>query len=206
MAWLRAALIAAATLAASRHDLAAAPRDVVQEGTCGAGGVLDSCSAIDRVVAPLHVTLPLAGSAGFVLFTHAPSLFLKSRNRIRELWGAVWQVACILAALLAASGLYLRFSKSWAYAFSAHFAVLYLSQGQCPTLLFAPAAYRACQALSISALLLYAWHYGPPLTVWDAPGIPACCGAVAHMAAWVAAESLGRAAVAGEAWWRLGGL
>ena len=199
MAWLRAALILATTLAASRVH----PVNTRQsQEACGSFGFTASCKPIDAMVRSDHVVYPLAGAAALLVFTHAPTLFLSSRNRMRELWAGVWQIHGLAAALLASSWLFLFQSRALSYAMSVHFSALYLSLAKPPTRLLSALTYRGVQVAAWLGLLAYVWFAGPPLPVWDAPGIPACCGAVAHVAAWIAAESLGAAVVGWEQWWR----
>jgi hypothetical protein len=198
MAWLRAVLILATTLAASR--VATIPKKGL-DGACASTGFAASCTHVNNMVRPDHVVHPLVGTAVVLLFTHAPTLFLSSRSRLKELWGGVWHIHCIAAALLVVSWLFLYNSRALSYALSLHFAALYLSLVRPPTRLLSSFTYRAVQTTAWVALLAYAWFVGPPLSVWDAPGIPSCCGAVAHVAAWIAAESLGRGLVGLEEWW-----
>ena len=113
MAWLRATLILATTLAANKMEpLTGEP----PQGTCASGGFMASCGPVDARVTPDHLILPLSGAAAVVLFTHAPTLFLKSRNRMKELWGGVGQEHGLAAALLASARLYGSQAGALAYA------------------------------------------------------------------------------------------
>jgi len=201
MGWLRVAAIAVTTLAASRVPPAPATVEV-----CAAQGVCAACARLDARVASVHIVAPLTVAAAVILFAHFPSLVLASRNRIRELWAAVAAVSVVYAALAGAALVASNFSRAWAYALSLHFALLLVATDTPPTTLFHPAAYAAVQALAVFALLTGAWYAGPPLPAWDVPGLSGCCGAVAHLAAWAAAETVGRAAVVWCDWWRAGGL
>lgn len=195
MAWVRVLLVLATTLASSRfHNHGDGSADT-EEGQCLSAGVFTSCSTLDKRVEPPHVVLPLCASAAVVLVEHAPTLLLKSRVRISGLWSATWRLLMVLVALLACSSAFTRASRAWSYALSLHFSALYICQERCPTILLGEPAHRAIQAVSLLLLIVGAWRIGPPLPAWDAPGIPGCCGAVAHMAAWAAAETLGRAGV-----------
>jgi len=199
MAWVRSLLVIATTLAASRYHLLA-----VETGSCFTGSIFAACADVDMLVGGVHVIAPLMVPSAFVVFTRLPTLLLASRGRVWGLWAATGRLLLICLALLASSLAYLRASKAWGYALSVHLAVLFLCQESRAGLLFGQAAHAAAKAAALVFLLVGAWQLGPPLPAWDAPGLPGCCGAVAHMGAWAAAETLGRAAVALEGWWRAG--
>lgn len=203
MVLLRAFLIASTTLASGRLDsyIPGAP-----DQTCEGGGIVASCSRLDSLVHPSHCFIPLCCAVAFWITTLFPALVLSSRNRVRELWAAVVNFFVAYAALFLSSYVFNHVSKAWAYSISLHFSVLLMSSKSSPTLLLSQPVYRALQSVALTALYVAACYAGPPLPVWDAPGLPGSCGAVAHMGAWLLTDSVGRAAVWGGDIWRLSGL
>ena len=207
MSWVRSLLILATTLASSRfHHEYESGALKAEEGECLSAGVFSACSTLDKRVTPFHILCPLLVPTALISFAHAPTLLLASRSRVWGLWAATWRILLVYTAILASAAAYLWASKAWGYALSLHLSVLYVCQERCRALLIGDAAYKAAQLVSLASLVLGAWQLGPPLPAWDAPGIPGCCGAVAHMAAWAASETLGRAGVVALEWARAGGI
>jgi hypothetical protein len=202
MAWSRSTLVLATTLAASDFHYSAL--DQQEDGACGAGGVLSACLDVDRNVSPRHVIFPLLVPAFLVIFTHVPTLLLASRRRVWGLWTATLKLVLVFISISFSSAVYLRISRAWGYAFSLHFSILFITQERCQTLLFNEAALLGVQTFFLATVLLGAWRIGPPLPAWDAPGLPGCCGAVAHMAAWATSETLGKLGVSAITLWGAG--
>jgi len=78
---------------------------------------------------------------------------------------------------------------------SLHFALLVLDQG-CPSVFsISSTLHSFVRNLAKVLLLFWAAYAGPSLPVLDTPALSSCCGAKAHLLAWVSSETLGRAAV-----------
>jgi hypothetical protein len=189
VAWTRLLLVAATTFASkSTHP---APH------SCAAKTSLQAaCAASDAHVEPLHVLAPFAPPCAVLLFSHAPTLLLASNRRARRLHRAAAHAFALWAAVLGAAAVYLRLSPSFAYAVALHASATSLSaRGSSSLFLLSPAVHAAARCLATAALVAGAAYAGPPLPVFDAPGVPGCCGAAAHLAAWAGAETLGAAVV-----------
>lgn len=194
MAWVRAALVAGTTLAASRL-----PVDPKQSPGCGPS----ICARTDELVGPHHVVLPMVSALCLVLFANVPTLLLASQTRVRDLAGATAQLTLLQLALLAVSYAY-TLCKSHAYALSCHLALLFLSRPLPPTLLVSRQVFALVRLAAVCVLLAWAWQSGPPLPILDAPALSGCCGSRAHLLAWLLSETLGRVVVLAVEMWRAG--
>lgn len=186
MAWGRLLLAAATTLASSSLQ-AIGQR---HKESCVAQA---SCSAIDKTVAPHHALVPLMLPTALALFAYAPTLFLSSRHRVRSLWAAVAKLAVYWAGVWAVSATYVVVSPAFAYALSLHLAALFIADPPPPTLLLSSSIHAAARCASMAALIAGAWYTGPPVPVFDTPSFHGYCGAMAHLVAWAASETVGRA-------------
>lgn len=190
--WTRLCLLCATTLASSHTP-------PLQHSCSSRVSLAAACEASDPSVAPEHALAPLALPCAVLLFSHMPTLLLPSRRRVRRLASAAKRAAANCAALLCVAAVYARVSPSLAYALSLHLAATLLSSRESDALLLVtPGVHAAARYLASAALVAGAAYSGPPLPVFDAPGVPGCCGAGAHLAAWAAAET---AAAAGLAVW-----
>lgn len=195
----RLLLLGATTLAASRPGaLDALPPPPLGEALCQGDTVAAHCRAADALVRPEHVLCPLLLPCLVQLFLHAPTVALASRLRSRQLGAAIAVVAAAWAALAACAYLHARWRPSLAYALALHSAACLLAMPGEPGLLLGPRADRLARVLASAALLLGAWHLGPPLPLLDAPRLSRCCGAYAHLLALLAPDAA-LAAVAGGA-------
>jgi hypothetical protein len=176
MAWERLLLAAATTLASSSLQAIGQRR----KESCAAQA---SCAAADKTVAPLHV------------FAYAPTLFLSSRHRVRSLWAAVAKLAVYWVGVWAVSATYVAGSPAFAYALSLHLAALFIAEPPPPTLLLSSSVHAAARCVAMTALVAGAWYAGPPVPVFDTPSFHGYCGATAHLVAWAASETVGRAAL-----------
>jgi hypothetical protein len=176
----------AATTLASLRNLVPASQDCSR----------DACSEASAAVRPDHVVLPLALPCAVVFVANGPTLLLSSRWRARCLWVAAGQVVVLWASLWACAWVFFFASRAYAYAMSLHFALLILDQGCPPVFSISPGLHSLARGLATALLLAWAAYAGPSLPVLDTPALSSCCGAKAHLLAWVSAETLGRAAVA----------
>lgn len=178
LGWTRLSLAAATTLASTFTPA---------RERCPAG---HPCATSDAHVSPLHVLAPFAPPCALLLFSHAPTLFLSSSGRARRLSHAAAQAVALWAAVVAVATAYNKASSSLAYALALHLSASSLfARRSC---LLSPAVRAVARHLALAALLAGA-YVGPPLPVFDAPGVPGCCGAAAHLLAWAAAETVGAA-------------
>lgn len=189
-AWARLALAVATTLASSSTQ----PRE--HGGSCASLTSLQAaCAASDAHVSLVHSLFPLALAAGVTLWSYLPTLVLASRRRAHRLSVAAANVAAVWCAGALVAAAHFQASRSLAYALSLHLAVTLLSSRKSDALvLFSPSALAAARGLALVALAVMAGA-GPPLPVVDAPGVPGCCGATSHLAAWAAAETWGAGAL-----------
>jgi hypothetical protein len=188
MAWERLLLAAATTLASSSLQAIGQRR----KESCAAQA---SCAAADKTVAPLHVLVPLMLPVALALFAYAPTLFLSSRHRVRSLWAAVAKLAVYWVGVWAVSATYVAGSPAFAYALSLHLAALFIAEPPPPTLLLSSSVHAAARCVAMTALVAGAWYAGPPVPVFDTPSFHGYCGATAHLVAWAASETVGRAAL-----------
>jgi hypothetical protein len=104
--------------------------------------------------------------------------------------------------VVAAAAAYHAGWASLAYAHSLHLSATFLGPRRADSLvLMSPSVHAAARALAVAGLAAGAAYAGPPLPVLDAPGLPSCCGALAHLAAWACAETVGTAVLAGLLDW-----
>lgn len=180
LGWTRLSLVAATTLASTFT-----PHDPSAPGHCSSHA---ACATSDAHVDPLHVLAPFAPPCALLLFSHAPTLFLASSRRARRLSCAATHAVALWAAVVAVAAAYAKASPSFAYALALHLSASSLAaRGNC---LLSPAVRAVASHLALAALLAGAYA-GPPLPVFDAPGVPGCCGAAAHLLAWAAADTVG---------------
>jgi hypothetical protein len=186
MAWARSLLAVATTLASSTTT----PGH--QEGACASkAGLRAACASPDAYLDLRQVLAPLLVAFAVMLWAHLPSLLLASRRRSHRLSLAAGHAVALWAAMIAVYAVYERISPSPAYALSLHLTVTFLSRRKSDSLLLLPpAAYAASRWLAVGALVAGA-ALGPPLPVVDSPGVSGYCGAVSHLAAWAAAETVG---------------
>jgi hypothetical protein len=100
-------------------------------------------------------------------------------------------MAALWLAVVACAAAYAWLSPSLAYALSLHVAALFLLRLD---LGFNLLGSLTVEVAKVSGLAVLAWgslYAGPPLPVVGAPGLSGCCGAVAHLAGWTAAETVG---------------
>lgn len=189
MEWMRLALIAATTLAASKLPPILGPKDK-EYGTCGP----NPCSRSDPLVRPEHILFPLGAAGCIVLFANVPTLLLASQTRIRDLTVSTMQVVFLTAVMGGTAALYLV-CPSWAYALSCHVAALIITRPAPPTLLMHRQVYSSAQSVAIAVVVVWAAQLGPALPVLDSPGMSGCCGARSHLLAWAVTQTVGEALV-----------
>jgi hypothetical protein len=189
-AWARLSIAVATTLASS-----STPPRQHGESCASLTSLQAACAASDAHVSLVHSLAPLALAAGVTLWSYLPTLVLSSRRRAHRLSVAAANVAAVWGAAALVAAAHFEVSRSLGYALSLHLAVTLLSSRKSDALLlFSPAALAAARALAVVGVAVAAGA-GPPLPVVDAPGVPGCCGATSHLAAWAAAETLGAGAL-----------
>lgn len=185
-AWIRASLVAATTFASSFTF----PGE--ESKSCAAKTSLQAaCASSDAHVELLDVFAPLALAAGAVLWSYLPTLLLSSRRRAHRLSIAAGHVALVWASAPLLRAAHDAVSPSFAYALSLHLAVTLMSQRRSDSLLlFLPSTHSAVRIFANGCLVVGAC-FGPPFPAFDSPGVPGCCGATSHLAAWIIAETAG---------------
>lgn len=187
MEWMRIALIAATTLAASELPPILGSKEY---RTCGP----NPCSRSDPLVLPQHILFPLGAAGCVVLFAKVPTLLLASQTRIRDLAASTVQVVFLTAVMGCTAALYLV-CPSWAYALSCHVAALIITRPPPPTLLMHRHVYASAQSVAIVVVVVWAAQLGPALPVIDSPGMSGCCGAMSHLLAWAVTQTVVEALV-----------
>lgn len=186
-AWTRAVLAVATTLAAADTQ----PRP--HEGSCHfqQDGLREMCARQDYNVYPKHVLAPLAVPCLVQVFASMPTLLLASTRRSRRLCAAAAGMAALWLAVMVCAAVYAWLSPSLAYALSLHVSVLFLLRLKAGFNLMGSLTVEAAKISGLSVLTWGSLYAGPPLPVLGAPGLSGCCGAVAHLAGWTAAETVG---------------
>ena len=201
MIFVRSLLLLATTLAAGRAPAPGsssphANSTQKQNESCAADSdsLERACRGTDPLILPEHIILPLLLPCAALLFTHMPTLLLASRARVRDLKGATVQALLTWLGVCAAAWAYSTGRRAFAYAASLHASVYLLSRPASPTVVVGPIADLFARETCVTAILLCAWHLGPPLPVADAPGHPpgsACCGIGSHVVVFMLPDLIG---------------
>ena len=178
---VRAALAAATTLASARS-----PPNSTEE-ICAFQHPL--CHRHDPAVDIAHVMAPLVICICVQATRYTPAVLLASRHPARQIKAALADVLLLQIWLAALTQVWPR-NRSLTYALALHGAASILHYAPRTPSLLGMAVDSILCAAGAAAIVLYAWHVGPPLEVIEVGASDAGCGASVHLAASLAAEVL----------------
>lgn len=177
-ALLRLGLIASTSLAASRYIRAkAAPTEACPLS------LMEPCKYVDANVLPQHALFPLGVVYAYLSVAYFPSLLLSSPERTQQLKTGLGRMLLLLVGVLS---VWRWFPSHGAlvYALQMHGALYYVSEGTEPYLLIGRYFDAVLRLTAASTILMYAWNFGPPLSVMSTPGVEGqCCASLAHLIA-----------------------
>lgn len=191
----RCLALAATTFAGARlhaiNPINGNPNETLKKSTSQTCSSLESeCAFSDTLVHPDHILIPLLLPCFPLVVAHMPTILLSSRSKIRDIQGAAARSLVLWLALAASVFAFREGHGTLAYGISIHWAMLMLCLPARPSVGIGDGMEVACRWLCLLVLFAYASHSGPPMPIFDAPGLSRCCGSAAHFAGWISVDLL----------------
>jgi hypothetical protein len=182
---LRLGLLAATSLAASRYI----HRKHTTPETCQMSQ-MEPCKHTDNDVSAQHALFPLAVVFAYISVVYSPSLLLSSRARAQQLKSGCVRYILLLMGVLSVFQ-WVASHASLLYVLNLHAAVYYMSEAQEASLLVGKFFDISLRCAAVTAILLYAWNVGPPLSIVPSTVVQGhCCASLVHLAAVLLTELL----------------
>lgn len=156
----------------------------------------DTCHETDRSIAPMHILVPALFPSMISFLKTFPYLFNSSKYRLGILCQASLIYLCSITFLCICVAVYMKISKTQAYALALHLSITVLSkmnvQGRNLDQHGISAATVWFQLVPSFLLCAGATYVGPPVPILDTPWIMSTCSVRSHLLGWAASSTLGQ--------------